>query len=317
MVGQNVVDSGGLTNSVVATASSPGQSNNVSDTSDDGDDTDGNTKDDETVLQITRTPLLEVTKTASVTDGGDGFTGQGDVINYSIKVENKGNVTLTGLTISDTLTDGNGGALSLNSGPSYSSTTKGSSPGTLKIGEIQTYSGYYIISAATAGTPSVINSAVAIASSPGQTNNVSDTSDDGDDTDGNTVSDTTDVIISPNPSIEVTKTVSVTDTNGNSSNDPGDVLRYTITIENTGNVTVTSLSLVDTLTDNNGNVLSLDSGPTYLSATAGSTSVTIKSGGIVTYTATYTLTPTPAFSGKIKNTAVSYTHLTLPTIYSV
>ena len=80
------------------------------------------------------------------------------------------------------------------------------------------------------------------------------------------------------------------------------LLLYTITIENTGNVTVTSLSLVDTLTDNNGNALSLDSGPTYLSVTAGSTSTTIKSGGIVTYTATYTLTPTPAFSGKIINT---------------
>ena len=118
-----------------------------------------------------------------------------------------------------------------------------------------------------------------------------------------TVNDTTDVIISPNPSIEVTKTVSVTDTNGN-SNDPGDVLRYTITIENTGNVTVTSTSLVDTPTDNNGNVLSLDSGTTYLSASAGSTSVTIKSGGIVTYTATYALT-TPAFSGKIKNTVLA------------
>ena len=45
----------------------------------------------------------------------------------------------------------------------------------------------------------------------------------------------------------------------------GDVLRYTITIENTGNVTVTALTLADTLTDNNGNALSLDSGPTYLS----------------------------------------------------
>ena len=80
VVGQNVVDSGGLTNSVVATAGSPGQTNNVSDTSDDGDDTDGNIKDDETVLQITRTPLLEVTKTASVTDGGDGFASKNDVI---------------------------------------------------------------------------------------------------------------------------------------------------------------------------------------------------------------------------------------------
>ena len=63
----------------------------------------------------------------------------GDSIDYKITVENKGNVTLTGLTISDILTDGNGSALSLNTGPSYSSTTLGSNPGTLKVGEVQTY----------------------------------------------------------------------------------------------------------------------------------------------------------------------------------
>ena len=181
------------------------------------------------------------------------------MINYTFKIENKGNVTLTGLTISDTLTDGNGGALSLNVSPSFSSTTLGSSPGTLKVGEIQTYTAYHIISAATEKTPSVINSAVAIASSPGQSNNVSDTSDDGDDSDGNTTDDPTITLISPDPSIEVTKTVSVTDNNGNTINDVGDVLTYTITIENTGNVTLTALTLADTLTDNNGNALSLDS----------------------------------------------------------
>ena len=139
------IDSGILINYAVATASSPGQSNNVSDTSDDGDDTDGNTEDDVTELSITASPSLEVTKTASVTDlNGDGNTGAGDSIDYKITIENKGNVTLTGLTISDILTDGNGSALSLNTGPSYSSTTLGSNPGTLKVGEVQTYTAYYL-----------------------------------------------------------------------------------------------------------------------------------------------------------------------------
>ena len=41
-----------VNNSVVATASSPGQTNNVSDTSDDGDDTDGNTTDDVQLLKL-------------------------------------------------------------------------------------------------------------------------------------------------------------------------------------------------------------------------------------------------------------------------
>ena len=34
---------------------------------------------------------------------------QDDIINYTITVENKGNVTLSGLTLVDTLTDGSGG----------------------------------------------------------------------------------------------------------------------------------------------------------------------------------------------------------------
>ena len=71
-----------------------------------------------------------------------------------------------------------------------------------------------------AGTDKVVNSAIVTASSPGQTNNVSDTSDDGDDNDGNTTDDSTDVSISPKPSVEATKTATVSDTNGSGLNDP-------------------------------------------------------------------------------------------------
>ena len=60
---------------------------------------DGNTTDDATETSITASTSLEATKTAAVTDNrGDGNTGTGDIINYTITVENKGNVTLTGLT---------------------------------------------------------------------------------------------------------------------------------------------------------------------------------------------------------------------------
>ena len=75
-------------------------------------------------------------------------------------------------------------------------------------------------------TTSINNTAIATASSPGQTNNVSDTSDDGDDTDGNTVDDSTVVPIYQNPVIEATKTVSITDNNGNGTKELKHQLKF-------------------------------------------------------------------------------------------
>ena len=74
---------------------------------------------------------MEVTKTASVTDDGNGITGQGDVINYVITIENKGNVTLSSLTVTDSLTDANGSALVMGNGPYFSGSDQGSGLGTI------------------------------------------------------------------------------------------------------------------------------------------------------------------------------------------
>ena len=103
LIDQSAVDIGGVINSVTVTASSTGGV--VSDTSDDGIDTDGNTTDDVTVLIIDPNPILEATKTAVVSDvNSNGTNDLGDIITYTIRIENKGNVTLSSLTISDTLT---------------------------------------------------------------------------------------------------------------------------------------------------------------------------------------------------------------------
>ena len=50
---------------------------------------------------------LEATKTATITDNGDGITNTGDTIVYTITVKNTGGVTLTGITLTYTLKDGN------------------------------------------------------------------------------------------------------------------------------------------------------------------------------------------------------------------
>ena len=49
-----------------------------------------NTSNDPTVVNITASPQMEVTKEGTVTDDGDGVLGVGDTVNYTIKIENQG-----------------------------------------------------------------------------------------------------------------------------------------------------------------------------------------------------------------------------------
>ena len=78
----------------------------------------------------------------------------------------------------------------------------------------------------------------------------------------------------------------VVDTNSNSKTDQGDVIVYLI-IRNTGNITLSNVTVTDTLTDGNGGH-SLDSGPTFTSNSAGSAQGTLISEEC-TFTATYTI----------------------------
>ena len=301
-ISQGALDSGSVINSVLARASSPGQPNNVSDTSDDPTTAAPN---DKTITTITASPSIEVTKTVTVTDNGDGVTGIRDIVQYTITVKNTGNITLSGLTVSDTLTDANSNTLSLTSGPSFSGANQNSAQGTLKVNETATYSALYIIEQSAVDTGNIINYAVATASSPGQSNNVSDTSDDGDDTDGNTEDDVTELSITPSPSIEITKTAAVTDSNGDGETGLSDVINYTFKIENKGNVTLTGLTISDTLTDGSGGALSLNVSPSFSSTTLGSNPGTLKVGEVQTYTAYHIISAATEKTPSVINSAVA------------
>ena len=76
----------------------------------------------------------------------------------------------------DTITDGNNAALSLSSGPTLTSGNAAS----LAVGASLTYSATFVINQPAVDSGSVINVANITASSPGETNNVSGTSDDPD-----------------------------------------------------------------------------------------------------------------------------------------
>ena len=149
---------------------------------------------------------------------------------------------MTGLSLTEDFTNLTTDTLTLSSGPTYSSSTHGNAQGLLVFGEMETYVATFIINQLAVDGAGVRNSVLATISSPGNSNNVTDTSDDGDDSDGNTTDDDTITEVSATPSIEVTKTATVNDTNSNSKTDTNDIITYTITIVNTGDTEVNTIT---------------------------------------------------------------------------
>ena len=316
------INAGGVKLSISALGSSAPLTNNVSDTSDDGNDTDGDTTSDHNIIPAgADLNSIEGTKQLSswVDKDGDGMMTVGDEIIYNITVCNNGYQNLKNLVLDDGLTDSNSRPLAYTApftppGAIFQSSDQagildsgignGTTTGTLYVGECATYQGKYILDQAAIDSGQLNNCLDIDAKVISSNADVSDRADDGDDTDSNTTNDCTETTITQSPTIEVTKVATVNDVNGNSKNDINDIINYSITVENKGNVSVSSLTFNDTLRDGNGNTLTLTSGPTYVSGTSGSNSSTLLVEGIVTYLATYQISIAAANSGYVSNSLV-------------
>ena len=242
-----------------------------------------------------------LTKADNIADtNGDGTIGLGDTITYTLVATNTGNDVLTSVTITDVLSDLTGNTLSLTSQPTFISANLGSAQGTLEIGEQAIYRATFIVDNQAMNAGGVSNTATVTAQ--GTNGSVTDTSDD---PSTNTLNDPTITrltTVTPQSSIEVTKTATITD-NGNGTTGLGDTITFLITVENTGNTTLSGVVVNDTFSDLSGNALALTSGPLFVSANLGSADGSLLAGETATYTATFIVDAQADNAGGVSNTA--------------
>ena len=176
-------------------------------------------------------------------------------LGYEITVVNTGNLTLTGVSVTDTLPDGIVGVVS---GPVNDVTTAGA----LDVGETWVFNANYTVSQTDIDNGSDLINLVEVVTN--ETGSVSK-------------SDTATTTIETKPAFALSKVVDEVQLS-----EPA-TLNYQITIENTGNLTLNNISLVDQLPDGSAAVLT---GPLTDTGSIGALDV----GETWNYTAQYTVT---------------------------
>jgi gliding motility-associated-like protein len=81
----------------------------------------------------------------------------------------------------------------------------------------------------------------------------------------------------------------------------GSRIDYIIEVENTGNLVLTGIQLIDTFTDANGNSISLTDEPDFVDATLGSLEGTLLAGEIATYRASFIIDQAAINAGGVSN----------------
>ena len=244
-------------------------------------------------ITLTEPKYIELTSYANVIDNDDGSAGggivsNGDKIEYRVNVTNLSDAPISSLSISSFFKGADNSSLTLTEALTFSSSNAGSSVGTLSVGETATYVASYTFDAAGVSAGGVEFYTTATGSTPGETDNATDTSDDGRDYDGNTSDDPNQTNIGDSiTSVEVVKTAD------NAGVQPvvGEEWSYTITVTNTGSADLTNIVVNDVVKDNNGRTLAFVSPATppyiiYISSDQGSTEGDLVSGETTTYTAT-------------------------------
>ncbi|MBN6191439.1 DUF11 domain-containing protein [Aneurinibacillus sp. BA2021] len=207
VITQAETDAGAVDNSATAAGTDPS-----------GDPIASNESTTSTPTEQAPALLFDKTAAAPVDVNANGITDAGDTIAYTFSVANTGNVTMSGITVTD---------------PKIGAVTCDVT--TLAPGEVASCTApAYTITAADQDAGEVANTASATGTDPGGT--AVPSNDDS----------TTTPVVAPAPALEIDKTAGTpVDVNGNGSTDVGDTIAYTFTVTNTGNVTVSDIAVND------------------------------------------------------------------------
>ncbi|WP_420506366.1 DUF7507 domain-containing protein [Nitratireductor aquimarinus] len=179
----------------------------------------------------TRTDIPQVAssdfiKTVTHDDAdGDGFLDAGERLNYMFSIENTGNVTLSNITVTDTRATLSGGPIA--------SLAPGATDAT-------TITGYYDVTQADIDSGSVDNLASMSAEDPNGDPVELDSRPP-----GGAAGDSTSFMVDAEGAIDVIKEAVLRDTDNNGFADQGEFIEYRFIITNTGNVTLTDVSIED------------------------------------------------------------------------
>ncbi|MGY6741892.1 MAG: COG1361 S-layer family protein, partial [Cecembia sp.] len=207
---------------------------------------------DSETITAAQTATISLSKSASP----GTYSVVGEVITYTFTVQNTGNVTLSDVSISDPLT-----GLSAISPATIAS---------LAPGATEIFTATYTITQADIDNGSVANTATVNAEDPN----------------GAAISDTNSETINAAQTATLTLDKSASSATYSAV---GEVITYTFTVENTGNVTLTDVSISDPLTG--------------LSAISPVSIASLAPGATETFTATYTITQADIDNGSVANSA--------------
>ncbi|MGO4819733.1 DUF7507 domain-containing protein, partial [Flavobacterium sp. W22_SRS_FP1] len=266
-VTQSDIDNGSITNQASANGIAPDDTQ-VGDQSGDSATDDANN-----VIPICTTPAIAIVKTNDITAGENGCATLvvGDVVTYTFTVTNSGNVSLHDLTVLDHLTGLS--AIALQSGDANENSI-------LDVTETWVYKATYTVTQSDIDNGGITNQASVTGIAPDDTQ-VSDQSGD------SATDDTNNVIpICTTANIAITKDGTYQDTNGDGITNIGDDVIYNFVVTNTGNLTLTNI----TITDNNAVI----SGGPLASLGAGASDST-------TFTAVHAITQDDIDAGIVYN----------------